>query len=537
MKPERVLLLFVVCGVLLSDRGMPAQQTAPARPGQVQQPKQEVQTALQPRESVQLPAVVQPEQRRAVGRAARSPVRIRRDLIRNGVVFDARGQNVFFPVPEQPRRFESPEAFARAVSKDTGGVVLRSARGPIVAGHAVQVGASYWVDRRTRLVYRVRDAMQAWLGGTTGRIVVAGRDICVDPDGTCGAGMPSYLVPVVKPTSREPDTIRPPCASTGGVIRCAEYHSFFNKINLRVLNWARHGATTRLVAGKGAAVNRLSACPAGTPAPDADLPVDHLVVSLRTEGDDLREASHAFLTVTLAARPGLPAPPRVGDLPRVSVNDGAGLNSGTVFTSRRLTLPRGTLIGHIDRLTLFHDSRQRNPFDTRDNWDLSQVNVVAEVSTPAGREQRNLVGQGKVGGVVHGFSGTAPTLSLSIAAGEAPEICFESVAPAVALQVQRATLQRRPSGSGLIAFHGLPDVRSEGVEEVATAVFFIGAGFEIETDAMFEASGVGPGSAPTDLVVWAADGLCAGHGTNVGPPAFTGAGDHDCSAEIRGLPR
>lgn len=532
MKAQNLLCLmtvFLAPHVIVVAASAQILQQRP-NPIRVNPPREVKPVVIPPAEKVTLSNIEQPKTRQAIGTKERRSVNIRRDLLRLGVVYDARGTNLFFPLPTTPRRFNNPTAFAQTIQAETNGRIVQTRTGqPLVSTRSVQIGASYWVEPQSKLIYRVTDPLLAAIGGRTGKIFFENREICVDPDGNCSAGLPSYLTPVVRPTSAV-SHVTPACIGSGDSSRCVQYHAFYNKVPLGFFNWARHGANTRMIQGSAAEINRLITCPADTPAPEANLPVEFLRATLRTGGDDLRESSHAMMTVTLAERPGLPPPPVVGDLPQVSLNEGRGLGNNSTFTSRSIALPRGTLLGHISKITIFHDSRQRNPFDTRDNWNMDAINVVAN---PGGANARNVLGETAPSNTtLHRFSGSAPAWSRDIVPGERAEICFQPVTSAIDLGVGSSLRKKLTDpefgGTRFVDLVNLPDVSGIGVEMVETAAYFIGAGFQVQINPTFEPSSPAPGGAPEDQLVWAADGVCGRHRADGFESGLTGNGDHGC---------
>jgi hypothetical protein len=167
--------------------------------------------------------------------------------------------------------------------------------------------------------------------------------------------------------------------------------------------------------------------------------------------------------------------------------------------------------------------------DTRDNWNLNEINIRAEVSevdeTGSSRwVSRDILGRHEP----HYFSGEAPTLPLRFVAGEAAAICFDPVSEPIRLAVDSVRLQARNWSGGLSTVALLSGVYDTGVEQVESAVEMIGAGVQTPIDPDFLPTGVGPGAAPADAYVWATDGVCGEHSASGFESGRTGNADRDC---------
>jgi hypothetical protein len=449
-------------------------------------------------DEVPLPDVV-PEQLIPLGQdLTRHHVRITR--VQDATVLDASGTNVVFPLTEAPRQFQSRRAVQDALQERFGGTLYPQSDGTTGVGvRVVQLGSSYWIEQQTQRVYRIQDPVLAWLGGTTGTIIVGAHSICIDPDGSCTNGPPSYLSLAARPTY--PSHIRA-CNDAGPDRWCYEFHSFMNKVDLGLLKYASHGANSRITSGRFEEVQRLVTCPAsGTHS----MAVTRLETRLMTGSDDLRDQSHAWMTVTLATRTGLPPPPQRGALPRVSLNDGAGLSGNSSFQGAPVALPAGTLLGHVSMIAITHESVQRNPFDTRDNWNMDGIIVTAVTD-----EGRHTI-LSRTGRPVHRFSGDEPSWSqgISIDSPE-PRLCVRTL-PARLLAVDGGTLFSdgsplgAPRGVTFVPWLRLPPASGQGVNAVETRLTFFG--IAVSSD---EYGSLGRGTAPDDAVFLSV-GMCAAH--------------------------
>lgn len=437
-------------------------------------------------------------------------VKVRREA--NRTVLDASGSHLIVSLPSKPRVFPNTKAVLEALVARFGGKMTWDAKtGGRASGSTVSIGTGYWIHPHPapRRIYHVNDPVAAWLGGATGKLTIAGRMVCVDPDKTC-TGVPSYLTLAAKPTH---DSHVRQC--TGGEPNhCVQFHSFMNAFSIfDAFKYARHGANSRFMSGPYQASERLAVCPvSGIPATAEVL---RLETVLGTGADDLRDASHAWMQVRTEATAGFMLPSKAGLLPRVSLNNGVGLNNGTRFNARPYPLPPGTRIGHIADIVITHESVQRNPFDMQDNWNLDSIiiNAVTDRGTRTIFSQRATNPRHPV----HRFSGERPQWGTSITAATAPEeaqLCWRPY-PAEQISVEGGALFGNASelgsvgsldarGIGGIATTAfLPPASGEGVESVETAHWYVGIGATID-------SSVAPGVAPEETV-YKAIGVCARH--------------------------
>jgi len=110
---------------------------------------------------------------------------------------DASGYRVFFPMPRSVRKFDSTEAFADFVEANLLAEVDTDANGQIagVHGSQTQTGDSFFYDPALDLTYLVDNPINAYLGGTSGVMAIAGTVYCLDPDMQCDGSVASYLIP------------------------------------------------------------------------------------------------------------------------------------------------------------------------------------------------------------------------------------------------------------------------------------------------------------------------------------------------------
>ncbi|MFD3002864.1 hypothetical protein ACFS7Z_21025 [Pontibacter toksunensis] len=86
--------------------------------------------------------------------------------------------------------------------------------------------------------------------------------------------------------------------------------------------------------------------------------------------DDIRQGSVEYGTIELT---------RGRTLPRVSLNEGRGLNPGQ-FDTTTIPLPPNTRLDELVSFTLEHDGAPRNVFDSYDNWDVGKVEIAIQTS-------------------------------------------------------------------------------------------------------------------------------------------------------------
>lgn len=427
----------------------------------------------------------------------------------SGLVVDARGRQLLFPIATSVRRFANLEEAASFVRARVGSADVRVT--PRLGGSMLaftyrsrQHGSSYWRDPVRGLIYSVADPVLAVLGGTTGRVEVGGVSLCVDPDGACG-GVPSYLTPLVTPTARSHvDECR------GG--HCTQYHSFFNKVDLGFFKYARHGANTRLTFGPAGEAWRMVPCSEGGPAAAPDERVEAVRVTLATGGDDVRGNSHVVLQL------GLPTPFEQ------SLNGGAGWAGGSVHTVT-VPLPGRPLASEISSFGLRFQTGDCL-FCTTDNWNLDRLRV--ELVTAAG--PRAFLD--RRGSPFLRFTGEMSQWSLDTASTEEGMICGLHV-PGVRLEVVGSRLVKflnEPATWGPPRWVSLPipGVVGEGLDMVETAYGGVSIGVETSADGT-----LAPGRAPS-FTELESDGICSSHRSSVTASGRTGNGNH-LRAEEAGL--
>jgi len=153
---------------------------------------------------------------------------------------DSSGKRVFFPLERAPRRFADANALRTFMIDNFG--VDGASPSKSVSGRYVWNGAAFFHDPHPGITYRVTDPILAKLGGARGQIVVAGKIVCVDPDGVCDRGYASYLEPVGQTTS--PTHLSHCGRFIEGVPVCVAHHAFYNKTWFFV-TYVRHGGNSR----------------------------------------------------------------------------------------------------------------------------------------------------------------------------------------------------------------------------------------------------------------------------------------------------
>lgn len=158
-------------------------------------------------------------------------------------LFDASDGRSVFPMPAATRTFATAADFV-AFLQNTLGVesTINDSSGSVgVTGSYAQHGLTYTQVGTT--TYRITDPVMAWIGGTSGRINVGSQSVCLDPSSNC-TGLPSYLVPqgqFTRPTEAQA------CQSRRGLYNvCSKLTSFYNRVDLWLLKYARHGSNTAI---------------------------------------------------------------------------------------------------------------------------------------------------------------------------------------------------------------------------------------------------------------------------------------------------
>ena len=417
-----------------------------------------------------------------------------------GLMVDARGRQLLFPLTQSPLQFRNLEELAWFAATRLGAADARVT--PRAGGDSLafsyrskQYSSSYWQDPVRRLSYSVVDPVLAVLGGTTGKLYIGTTSFCIDPDGICDR-LPSYLVPLVTPTALSH-------VDQCGVDVCTQYHSFYNKVDLGFLRYARHGANTRVTSGSSGGSWRLVPCSETGAVAAPDEVVDAIRVTLRTGGDDLRGNSHIFLQL------GIPGSVSFEQ----SLNNGAGWGGGSVNTVT-VPLPSRPTASQIAWFGLRFHSGDCLACDT-DNWNLDQLSV--ELLTAAG--PRAFLG--RVGAPFLRFSGALDHWSLDTTVTGGAMLCAARF-PGLRLEVEASNLVQffnEPDISGHPHWEAtrIPGVFGDEVDMVETAVG--GMTFSLW-------------GAPS-FVEFEANGICSSH-RSLGIIGRTGNGDH-AGAEEAGL--
>jgi len=172
---------------------------------------------------------------------------------------DAAGDRVFFPLLEKPRQFADRAELADFFRDSFGaldevaddqfaqtGVSQDATAGqePALVGAYAQNGASYFYDPDPGVQYEIVDPLLAYLGGASGMLGVGTESICIDPDGECENGYPSYLEPRGFTTAARTLDV---CGSTtyNGTPVCVRHHSFWHSTWF-FGDYKRHGTNIRM---------------------------------------------------------------------------------------------------------------------------------------------------------------------------------------------------------------------------------------------------------------------------------------------------
>ncbi|HEU4556406.1 MAG TPA: hypothetical protein VFS20_01110 [Longimicrobium sp.] len=309
----------------------------------------------------------------ATGRDTTRTTLLRRDSA--GVLtVDARYGRWEFPLPAEERHFASPRELAVFAQRELSAQATVAGDNVVVRGRMRRLGAITWLDARTGGRAAVHDPVLAYLGGVTGRIRIGGLSVCVDLDGVCDGTPASYLAKPSPLVDRPPRSAGYRFASggaaalpshvdrcTGDGAFCAQYHSFFNQVDLEFLKYARIGANSRRTRGSVGPSIASVPCAGGLPL---DERVNALGITIRTGEDDLRggnDNAHAVLQFS------------DGSQVDAALNRGAGWGPHSVHTVwLSIDPPHGRPLGDLVGFTL------RTTFaggSASDNWDVDELLV------------------------------------------------------------------------------------------------------------------------------------------------------------------
>jgi hypothetical protein len=158
-------------------------------------------------------------------------------------VINASGTRYFLPLPDSIRSFQSFAAMRTWMVSNL--FVRNSTHGNGYEYTVSTTDQPFFLMASTNTLYRVGDPILAMVGGVTGRVIIGGSTVCLDPDGSCSASsVASYFTPATSPTQALPthldvsDGLADPFS-----IRA---HSFYNKWwwPLPLLQSASHGGNT-----------------------------------------------------------------------------------------------------------------------------------------------------------------------------------------------------------------------------------------------------------------------------------------------------
>lgn len=156
-------------------------------------------------------------------------------------IIEATPSQAMFPMQRAPREFGTHAEMVEFVAATFGATELiydeKSGELEGVRGSYLQRGRSFFDDAELGAMFEVTDPVLAFVGGSTGRVMVGGEALCFDPDGDCDGERASYLEPVGDLTA--PTHVN---HCTNGV--CVQHHSFYNRTWFPA-PWARHGSNVR----------------------------------------------------------------------------------------------------------------------------------------------------------------------------------------------------------------------------------------------------------------------------------------------------
>ncbi|MDO6695082.1 hypothetical protein Q4574_17425 [Aliiglaciecola sp. 3_MG-2023] len=153
---------------------------------------------------------------------------------------DSKGDKVFFPFERESRVFTDEVALMDFMKKHFSYDPENKEKG--LSGTYLWEGASYFYDPKIAMNYLINDPILAFVGGPKGTILVAGKEMCIDPDGKCDEGYASYLEPVGKLTA--PTQLDHCGREFAGTPVCVLHHTFWNK-TWWFGDYVRHGVNAR----------------------------------------------------------------------------------------------------------------------------------------------------------------------------------------------------------------------------------------------------------------------------------------------------
>lgn len=426
---------------------------------------------------------------------------------------EAEKDRFLFPLPDNVRTFptlDSLESFLR--SSLSAKTEIKNKKILNFKVETTQVGSAYWPNPRNKLLYKVNDPILAFLGGSSGKIRVAGQTICIDPDKSCDNGIASYLHPIVIPTL--PTHINE-CSLSGDA--CVQYHSFFNKVDLGFFKYAGHGANSKVTRGRGAAFERATICD------DADVEViddpfiEQLQVTIRTGGDDLRGGNDNAIAVI-----GLNNTATGTLEPDPILNRRGRWADNSVHTVIIEGFPENT---RLSNLTSFTIKTSFSGGIAGDNWNMDSI-IVRAVTSSGLQTIINRSGTPLVR-----FTGDDKERTWGLRLGtEGLQVCFHTFSD-VFLAVESSNLLKRVNDPsvGLIGWDSfsLNPVSARGADSVETA--YRGASIGISNN-----NDLGLGAAPSFTEI-ESDGICSRHRSTLGDGS-TGNGNYPGAEDFRYCP-
>lgn len=99
-------------------------------------------------------------------------------------------------MPEQQRTFASLDSFydwaLQSVGASVAGYDENEERAGLMFEWRME-GKAFFYDGTTGAFFNVANPVLAYMGGTSGTIKIGNDEVCIDPDGSCGTGLPSYF--------------------------------------------------------------------------------------------------------------------------------------------------------------------------------------------------------------------------------------------------------------------------------------------------------------------------------------------------------